>query len=97
MEINNSMYEVWIVGYNRDGYATDFDFCVASFNHEALAIQEAKHYANAEYIKNLIDTLCIPTPDDLDSVEVRAEEVEEVDQDYFECVDTVFVSETFKI
>lgn len=76
-------YELWLIGYNKDAFITDYDKCVETFDNADKAVKYAIDYIASARVNGE------DYPDDVDYVDVSVEKV--VDRtNYTENIETIF-------
>ena len=93
MENKEIFYEIWVLGYDKDGEATDFDTNLGEFKDSAEAIEHAMKFKDATYVLSA-DELYNLREDGTDYLELRVEacfEDEDEDGEFFtECEDVIY-------
>ena len=94
MENKEIFYEIWVLGYDKDGEATDFDMNLGDgFKDSADAIEHAMRFKDATYVLSA-DELYNLREDGTDYLELRVEacfEDEDEDGEFFtECEDVIY-------
>jgi hypothetical protein len=86
-------YEIWALGYDKDGEATDFDMNLGEFSDPQDAIEHARKFKDATYILSA-DELYDLREEGTDYLELRVEacfEDEDEDGEFFtECEDVIY-------
>lgn len=93
MENNEIFYEIWVLGYDKDGEATDFDKDLGEFTDPQDAIEQARKFKDVTYILSA-DELYDLREEGTDYLELRVEacfEDEDEDGEFFtECEDVIY-------
>lgn len=94
MENKEIFYEIWVLGYDSEGEATDFDMNLGDgFKDSADAIEHAKKFKDATYVLSA-DELYYLREEGTDYLELRVEacfEDEDEDGEFFtECEDVIY-------
>lgn len=93
MENKEIFYEIWVLGYDKDGEATDFDKDLGEFKDPQDAIEHAKKFKDATYVLSA-DELYDLREEGTDYLELRVEacfEDEDEDGEFFtECEDVIY-------
>jgi hypothetical protein len=86
-------YEIWALGYDKDGEATDFDMNLGEFSDPQDAIEHARKFKDATYVLSA-DELYDLREEGTDYLELRVEacfEDEDEDGELFtECEDVIY-------
>jgi hypothetical protein len=86
-------YEIWVLGYDKDGEATDFDMNLGEFSDPQNAIEHARKFKDATYVLSA-DELYDLREEGTDYLELRVEacfEDEDEDGELFtECEDVIY-------
>lgn len=93
MENKEIFYEIWALGYDKDGEATDFDLDLGEFKDPQDAIEHARKFKDATYVLSA-DTMYYLREEGTDYLELRVEacfEDEDEDGELFtECEDVIY-------
>lgn len=93
MENKEIFYEIWVLGYDKDGEATDFDKDLGEFTDPQDAIEQARKFKDVTYILSA-DELYDLREEGTDYLELRVEacfEDEDEDGEFFtECEDVIY-------
>ena len=82
-DVNDAMYQVWILGYDENENITDFEVMVNESKDAENMVNFAKKYVEEERYENL------KFPDEVKYIEVLVETVVDL-EDYTENVGTLF-------
>lgn len=82
-EAKDAKYQIWLLGYDKDGKITDFEFLVNESKDPERMIAQAKQYIEEKKYLNK------NFPQDIVTLEVLVETVVDID-DYEENVGTLF-------
>jgi hypothetical protein len=86
-------YEIWVLGYDSEGEATDFDMNLGEFSDPQDAIEHARKFKDATYVLSA-DELYDLREEGTDYLELRVEacfEDEDEDGEFFtECEDVIY-------
>ena len=72
MENKEIFYEIWVLGYDKDGEATDFDMDLGEFKDPQEAIEHARKFKDATYVLSA-DELYYLREEGTDYLELRVE------------------------
>jgi hypothetical protein len=93
MENKEIFYEIWALGYDSEGEATDFDMDLGEFSDPQDAIEHARKFKDATYVLSA-DELYDLREEGTDYLELRVEacfEDEDEDGEFFtECEDVIY-------
>ena len=93
MENKEIFYEIWVLGYDADGEATDFDKDLGGFKDPKDAIEHAKKFKDASYVLSA-DEMYYLREEGTDYLELRVEACfEDEDEDgepFTECEDVIY-------
>ena len=93
MENKEIFYEIWVLGYDKDGEPTDFDKDLSEFKDPNEAIEQARKFKDVTYILSA-DELYDLREEGTDYLELRVEacfEDEDEDGEFFtECEDVIY-------
>ena len=93
MENKEIFYEIWVLGYDADGEATDFDKDLGEFKEPKEAIEHAKKFKDASYVLSA-DEMYYLREEGTDYLELRVEACfEDEDEDgepFTECEDVIY-------
>ena len=81
--IENTTYQVWVLGYDENGDITDFEVLVNEYKDAERMVEYAKKYIKEEHYKNIV------LPNEIKYIEILGETVVDF-EDYTENVETLF-------
>ena len=81
--IENTTYQVWVLGYDENGDITDFEVLVNEYKDAERMVEYAKKCIKEEHYKNIV------LPNEIKYIEILGETVVDF-EDYTENVETLF-------